>query len=936
MSLWTGLVLTVALQAPPSHDVLDAGHEMATLLHDTLKKLARKNNEDGLKQYRAGNHPAALDLFKQAFDLDPEEPEITNNLAITYFLLGNHAQAEEYYRLTLKLSPERAVAHVNLADLLANGQGTARQEEAAALLMRARELKGNDSDIMLRQARVAVRLNQLEEAERFYTEVVALGRLTPEVMMELGDFYRTAGRDEDALQWYRTVKGDTEVLRRAEERVRQVEVERQARRYGWSRPSATVPQQARNLAARSHTLVKQNRRAEAEDALKQALRVAPQFTDARMDLADLYRMEARTEAAELELLRALAFDQSNAEVHARLGMLYLKEGEASRASEAAVLLSRALQLRPDKNEWTLVLARAERLSGDLPGALQHVHAFLAGDAPEDQREEAAQLKLTLQKLLNAPAEPVSPSTASPAADRETQQRLGRARAYLARGETDAALAELTRVHGSQREAEVRTLEGRILAAAGRWPEAGQAFRASLTVNEEQPDVNEQLGVVFMRQGRLGEARRFLTRAETLGSVDAMFHLARVEVDAARSLLRRDPSRYRQQWEARQRLDRFLATESGSSYTDEARRLKENIDAELALVVMPPGTLLALAGLLMLLWLQRRVGGTDLKGLIARHPETGPEVQRLLASIRHEVLKHNTMVLSGLVTAIEHGDDVSAHAAHLQETLLGKPGVPAVVDRLRGYETELMQLGRAHGERLNLRHKDAALSALYQGFEVLQHCRGALGRVNSLTPRQRRMLQAELRTAADLLNARAYEGVRALLDGLRVLKVDGAMLQAIFARTCREPALQNVKVEPLQLDVTVDLPVGIAMPQAALQDILINLMRNAIQASIKAGLRPVTIGLGIHLTVDPVTGVERVLFLVRDRSPRVLELDTLLRQRITGGLGITAELVSRYEGSLDVWGPHEGWQKAVVVKLPREELQGGSASIPPTLVEVPHA
>jgi hypothetical protein len=260
----------------------------------------------------------------------------------------------------------------------------------------------------------------------------------------------------------------------------------------------------------------------------------------------------------------------------------------------------------------------------------------------------------------------------------------------------------------------------------------------------------------------------------------------------------------------------------------------------------------------------------------------------------------------------------------------------VVDRLHGYETELVQLGRAHDERLNLRHKDAALGALHQGFQVLRHCRGALARVDLLTPRQRRTLQADIKTAADLLNARAYEGVRALLDELRVLKVDAPMLQAIFTRTCREPALQGTRVEPLQLDLGADLPVGIAIPQAALQDILINLMRNAIQASIKAGLRPVTIGLGVQLSVDAVTGVERVLFLVRDRSPRALDLGTLLGQRITGGLGITAELVNRYEGSLDVWGPHAGWQKAVVVKLPREELSGVHAPAAPALVEAPHA
>jgi hypothetical protein len=47
---------------------------------------------------------------------------------------------------------------------------------------------------------------------------------------------------------------------------------------------------------------------------------------------------------------------------------------------------------------------------------------------------------------------------------------------------------------------------------------------------------------------------------------------------------------------------------------------------------------------------------------------------------------------------------------------------------------------------------------------------------------------------------------------------------------------------------------------------------------------------------------------------------MLRGRyIEEGLGLTADLVSRYDGTLDVVGGDRGWSKAVLLKLPVVEM-----------------
>jgi hypothetical protein len=89
------------------------------------------------------------------------------------------------------------------------------------------------------------------------------------------------------------------------------------------------------------------------------------------------------------------------------------------------------------------------------------------------------------------------------------------------------------------------------------------------------------------------------------------------------------------------------------------------------------------------------------------------VARICSAIRHEVLKHNTTVLVSVADAMEEGDLEPARWA--AEKLYGKRG--AVV-RFREYIADLELLGRVHGVRLNLRHRDALFGPLIDAVDRL--------------------------------------------------------------------------------------------------------------------------------------------------------------------------------------------------------------------------
>jgi Flp pilus assembly protein TadD len=905
---------------------------MNDVLDDAMSKIALSRAAEARAFLKKKDYPGALSRYREAHDLAPTNPEIANNLGYIYYLLGNYEEAERLYRLSLSLEPERYAVHLNLADLLIEHEPTPeRLAEAQMLLGRARELKGNRPQVIIRQARVAVAGGEFAAAERYYLEFVAMKPATPKLALELGDFYRDQGRSDEALGWYRSIE-DEDLGRDAAARIWELEVEKQSKRFGWASSTGVVPVRARMLETRGRVLLAKGQVEEAERLLLEALSLAPAFSAARADLGDLMRQTGRPEEAELEYLRAIAVDHENAEVHARLGELYLASaGGVPRFAEAAIFLGRAVALRPDWTELELKLATALQGAGDLFGALDHVNRYLAGVHGDEDQKNALALKRSIEALV-PPAALVGPGMIASAFEPRAgmSERLamafGKARAHLARGEVDAAMAVLRELPEKERGVDVLNLESRILLGSGRVAEAAQAMRDSLRIDESQAVVHGQLGTILLELDEKREARLHFARSAELGDPSAMFHLARLDAGGLEpgltSWVRDAPDAFTL-YESLERLDAFLATGTASIYRKEAQSLRQTVRDRLIVVGAAFGGAFLLLVLAAFFILRKIYGGADLMTLIAKHPEAGPDVQRVLSAVRHEVLKHNTMMLDGLVDAMESGRDTADLAVHFGKAICGEGPGGGLEARLDGYVDALDRVGGANRTRLNLRRKDPAVAPLLHGIRILARAGGKLVRYPSLDDGDRAALLRQLKTAAHLLNTTGYEAVRGLLDRLRALAIDAELLRAVFERCTREPSFSGVAFAPLDLEMRLDEPAGIHVPRAAFEDLMTNLVRNAIQSSLKYGEErdAVHIGFGVGAEVDSVTGLERVVFEVRDRSRKVLTAEMLRGRYIEEGLGLTADLVSRYDGTLDVVPGAGVWSKAVVVKLPMAEPVG---------------
>lgn len=117
--------------------------------------------------------------------------------------------------------------------------------------------------------------------------------------------------------------------------------------------------------------VKQGRLAEARRDYDTALRLAPWFVPAYVNLADLLRREGRDDDGEGVLRRALDVDPRNATVHHALGLLLVRR---KRPAEALAELGRAVTLAPGAPDFAYAYAIGLHSAGRADEALAVLRA----------------------------------------------------------------------------------------------------------------------------------------------------------------------------------------------------------------------------------------------------------------------------------------------------------------------------------------------------------------------------------------------------------------------------------------------------------------------------------------------------------------------------------------------------------------------------------
>lgn len=857
---------------------------------------------EGVRLEREGAAARAAAAYRLVVVGDPSYAPAGVALGRARLAAGDRAGAEQAWRAL----PSDAEAVESLARMLLDE----RPAESMELYNQLRTLRLGELYPYLLEAEAAIRAQALDQAGECLDRYLQLAgsRAQPggagEQMVGLATALRDAGRRDEARAWLERYLAFWPGGERAEEvqaRLDRIGVEEDAERlFVGGAEVLTAPQreeldEARRLAAGGAP-------EEALARVEGLLSVAPRSPDAWATRGDLLLRLEDVPAAEQAFLTAVALAPDEAAWRARLGLLLADRYAGRRHREAAEELALALTLRPGWTELHFRLGLVLQQSGESAEAVRSLRAYLAAEPAGPHAAAARQLLEDLTRARPAPP-PVEQLLARPPEGVPTPawEAFKRAQVYLRSRQDDArALAEVERALALAPDyVDALNLRALLELRAGRTGAAEHTMRQSLALRGDQPQTLLALGTTLCGDGRLEEGRELLRQAAERGAEEAWYHLA-AQAEAGGDWLG-----------ARALLARYFARASGGRVHEEALALREALDRRWRLSVAAGAGLAALGlGLPLWIWARRR-GGASVRELLERRPEAYGEIAAILSRMRHEVIKHNTTVLDTVAAALESGDPGPAREALAR---LGRgDGEPGALDRWEAYLAELEALSARLGVRLNARHRDPVLAPMCS----------AVRRLRRLGPRLGPRDAAKLRAAARDLNQVGYRELGRLLREVCVLPVDLGFLRGCWDQVRGEPAFRGQALPELELRCPEELPLHARIFRREMEDIVINLLRNGLQAVLDER-PPGERALGLHLEVeaDRVTGLERLCLRVLDNARSQLSDEIIHSRWVARGLGLTVGLVTRRQGQIRVE-PAPGWTKAIAVRLPLAE-QGTEA------------
>jgi tetratricopeptide (TPR) repeat protein len=681
----------------------------------------------------------------------------------------------------------------------------------------------------------------------------------------------------------------------------------------------------------------------ADEALRQALALEPSWIELWLLRARVALRQGRSQDAQRALDRFERAGGSSPEAARLVALVRAQSGLAAQpatqvtpppsrepSQEARVLFQQAISPNEPPQSARELL---QKVLDDSPGFVEAAAALyaLGGGVPEKTmqalKDDGPGLLELAAQLRRAGA---PPAVVAPTIDRAVQlgvpeARYQRAALRLEQGDRAGALEDLLAYASSPQPAhlqearalraelmpparsDVATLQARLRLAEDR-PEAALAALGARCVAGAPADRLLALGEVHEFSGELPAALECYRLAAAGDSLAALQRLARVSarspdaraapelqraaargVAAALWALARIDLQNGKPDDALPRIERFLSSAGPDDPgVADARAARDDIlrtstaaaearTRKRALILLGAAAILLALGAFF--W-----AGSTLETALRRAPRLFPPAARVVAEVRHDVIKHRASVLGMLA---HRREDVA------RALLSPEPASQVVAQK---YE-ELRKAARAQGLSLRRLRREPVFGALVRDLAraetLLKAPSGGEAELARIEQRVREVHPARL---ASLLKL----GPRTRLDASAVAgwirDVEAEMRRGGSSWTAPSILLQGMEVE---------FPVE----RAALSTIFANLLRNA-QAAAPGG--SVIVRLGAE---RDAAGRNLTVLLVGDSAPDGVSLESI-EQRETGrGLALVRDLTREWQGHLVVRPEEAPWKKAVGACFP---------------------
>jgi len=868
--------------------------------------------DEGIKALDSGDLDTSYFKFYSAVSIDPLSSEAWLYLGILCYQEEMFFLSEKYLWNALRCDHNSAVGNVYLADLYRSVPFYRdAMIVAESCLLRVKTLKPDWSSVTLRLARLYQGMGNIVKSEEYYEKYLLQSpHASPSALLETGNFYFETGNLEQArISYQQVLRIDSTDEFCEEARVQLLKLDvLQSTSNANLPPSRKIDESILQLLSEGYESMREGGFSSAKEKFLRAQDKAPFHAEPLIALGDYYLRQNQIDNAEKSYIPAVVYAPDNAYAKMQLGLLYYDFYGGKLDFEAVELLDAALDLRPDWVEILYFKGKALARMNQYSEALNTLQSFVEV-APNGYQKSDAQrlifnlkrrspeLPVTLSCYSNIPhyqkdSEPLPP---------EIRRWYGMVMGYLERDAFDMALETLDNLIMEWPIPEWYNLKARLFLQNNDVHSAITSLQASIELSPDQPEILEQNGNLYYLSGDFESAIPLFKAALEQGQKSSLFHLAHIYFES------------QEYFKAYTFVSDYLDVTVTGLHVAEAqqmlRDLKIKIFFNVSVILL---VFIVALGAIIFVFLKKR-NRVNLEELASLDPGVFPELIRIVSSLHHEVLKHNTTVLNGMAEILK--DDVYP-IEKIDYCLNRLTGDNGIIEKFAYYLDCLKNLARKNGKVLAV-HSDDMLVLLISGFRHLKACIPVLNKIKkqplkSLQRQEFIRLQKTVKT----LNDEAYFALKTFLNGMLQIAITAEMVNTIFDRVSKEPALLDVEFKGIEISIPKSETFYIQIPRIYLEDILSNLIRNAIQSAVEYECYPVEIGCEVTTIFDPVTFIERIVIRVLDRSPEILTNEIIRGRYIGDGLGLTVDLVGKYNGSIEVQTGWDKWKKAVCVIFKR--------------------
>jgi len=308
----------------------------------------------GAQLLKLKKYDEAIKDFKEALEINPQDPRVHNDLGIIFRDLGNYNQSEKHFLEAIRIEPKFNLAIINLTDLFIKEQ---KYNDAISLLEHSLKLKPNDTELLYNLGFTYHCSGNLERALLYYDNVLSIKNNEPATLNNKAMIYWNTGQKDQAVRTLKLCIDNAPYFTLGYANLGDIlysDNQKNEAFYYYDKGLETNSQHIGLRIALSFLYLEIGKKEQGEIELKDAINTNPSSVELWTALGNYYKEIQLYDKAEKAYKKAIELDKLNLHEYINLIELYILMKDVKKAEET---FKQAKEMNPDSEELKYLLEK---------------------------------------------------------------------------------------------------------------------------------------------------------------------------------------------------------------------------------------------------------------------------------------------------------------------------------------------------------------------------------------------------------------------------------------------------------------------------------------------------------------------------------------------------------------------------------------------------